>query len=394
MALPSVESLEALTHGAGAEALHQAMAWTEPGPAEVSRLRRSVDAAVVAAALEVAAARRSLQGRMRDWREAWADREGAAQASDDASARWKAARFSGLGPAIDLCCGVGADLIALRGVGPARGVDLRPERAWMARRNAAAPCEVADATTLPFDERIAHLDPARRDEARGGRLHGWSSMQPDGAFVRRLASRLDGLMVKLGPGVDIPATERPAQSELAFLSRGRSLTQAVLCTGRLCRNPSSNTAVLLEEGMELTGTATWTATAGDADWPAVDRWRRFIAEPDPSLERSGVLPIAARTEGLHERATGLGLCTRDEAPAAQSAWFRWFEHIATLPARLDDLQRALRARGAGIVQVKVRGGAADADAWSRALRGDGAEEVVVFVHRLGGGAEAVVARRL
>jgi len=43
--------------------------------------------------------------------------------------------------------------------------------------------------------------------------------------------------------------------------------------------------------------------------------------------------------------------------------------------------------------VKVRGGAADADAWSRALRGKGPDPFVVFVHRLGHGAEAVIARR-
>jgi hypothetical protein len=43
--------------------------------------------------------------------------------------------------------------------------------------------------------------------------------------------------------------------------------------------------------------------------------------------------------------------------------------------------------------VKVRGGAADADTWSRALRGTGSEPFVVFVHRLGQGAEAVIAHR-
>ena len=394
MSTPSIESLEALTHGAGAEALGQAMEWSEPGPAEVTRLRRSVPAPVAAAALEVAAARRSLRGRVAWWQGAWADREGAAQASDETSANWKATRFAGLGAAADLCCGIGADLRALHATLPTRGVDLRSERAWMAARNAAARCDSADATTLRLDERVAHLDPARRDEPRGARLHGWNTMQPDGAFVRALALRLDGLMVKLGPGVDIPADERPAGSELAFLSRGRSLTQAVLCTGSLARQAGRNTAVLLEERLELSGAATWSAAAGDPSWEAIDRWRRFIAEPDPSLERSGLLPIAARAQGLHERAPGLGLCTRDETPEVREPWFRWFETIATPRARLEDLQRELRARDAGIVEVKVRGAAADADAWSRALRGDGSRNFVVFVHRVGAGAEAVVARRL
>lgn len=393
MALPSVESLEALTHGAGAEALRMAMDWPEPGPAEVTRLRKLVEAPVAAAALQVAAARRSLRGRLSWAAEAWADREGAAQASDEASAAWKARRFAGAGAAIDLCCGIGADLRAMQAVVSARGVDLRPERGWMAHRNTGRACETADVIALQFDECVAHLDPARRDETGGGRMHGWATMQPDGTFVRQLASRLDGLMVKLGPGVDIPVDERPGGSELAFLSRGRSLTQAVLCTGSLCRHAHRNTAVLLDEGLELAGAPTWNAATGDASWPSCASWKRFIAEPDPSLERSGLLPIAARAEGLQERAAGLGLCTRDESPTDASPWFRWFEFVATIPARLEDAQRELRRLHASTVDVKVRGSAADADAWSRALRGDGTEPFVLFVHRVGDGAEAVVARR-
>lgn len=393
MALPSVESLEALTHGAGAEAVRMAMDWPEPGPAEVTRLRKVVDASVAAAALQVAAARRSLHGRVSWAAEAWADREGAAQASDEASAAWKARRLEGGAAAIDLCCGIGADLRAMQSVVPARGVDLRPERGWMAHRNTGRACETADVVALRFDERVAHLDPARRDEAQGARMHGWATMRPDGAFVRQLASRLDGLMVKLGPGVSIPADERPAGSELAFLSRGRSLTQAVLCTGSLCRNVHRNTAVLLDEGRELAGAPTWNAVTGDGSWPACGGWRRFIAEPDPSLERAGLLPIAARSEGLQERAAGLGLCTRDEAPTDASPWFRWYEFVSTIPARLEDAQRELRRLDAATVDVKVRGSAADADAWSRALRGDGTKPVVLFVHRAGDAVEAVVARR-
>jgi hypothetical protein len=162
----------------------------------------------------------------------------------------------------------------------------------------------------------------------------------------------------------------------------------------LRRHEARNTAVLLEAGVELTGMPTWNASAGDPQWPALDRWMRFIAEPDPSLERSGLLPIAARAEGLRERAAGLGLCTREEPPTAPTAWFRWFEFIERMPARLEDVQRAARAHGAGTVDVKVRGAAADADAWSRALRGDGEAALTVLVHRVGDGAEAVLARRV
>ena len=391
---PSIAQLEALTDGAGAEALAAAMDMPNPGPADVARLRRSVPADVAAAALEVAAARRSLRGRLDGWQHFWADREGAAQASCDASAAWKARRFAGSAAAIDLCCGAGSDLRALARAAPVRGVDLRAERAWMAARNAGVQTDVADVTALAFDARLAHVDPARRDEASGRRRHGWHDLAPDPNFLTSLFARLEGVMVKLGPGVEVPPDERPAGSELAFLSRGRALTQAVLCTGSLAHRPGCSTAVLLDHALECTGVATWSASAGDPAWPASSAWSRFIAEPDASLERSGLLPMQARAEGLAERAPGLGLCSREHEPSVVSPWFRWFERIECGPARVDHLQRRLRELDAGTVDVKVRGAAADADAWSRALRGDGARHLVVFVHRVGEGAEAVIARRL
>jgi hypothetical protein len=392
--LPGVEQLEALTHGEGARALEEAIQWEAPGPAEVARLRRSLDAATASAALEVARARRSLRGRMAGWADFWCDRESAAQSSDDESSAWKARRFDGVGPTIDLCCGAGADLAAITKVTTVRGVDLRPERAWMAGRNASCATITHDVTALAFDERVAHIDPSRRDESSHRRMHGWDVMTPDGAFIARLAGRLDGLMVKLGPGVEIPPDAMPHGGEVAVLSRGGRLTQAVLTTGSLSRLPGRRIAVLLQHGVELSGAATWTSAAGDPQWPAVEAWERFIAEPDPSLERSGLLPVAARAEGLRERAAGLGLCTGAEVSARPSPWFRWFERIDSLPARLDHVAAGLRRLHAGIVDVKVRAGAADADEWSRALRSDGPEQLVVFVHRIGSGAEAVIARRV
>jgi hypothetical protein len=389
----SVDLLERLTQGEGAKALAEAMAWETPGPAEVERLRRIVDATTVSAALEVARARRSLRGRIAGWSSYWCDREGAAQASDDASAAWKAERFRGAGPTIDLCCGTGADLGAIARATTARGLDLRPERAWMATRNTSATAGVADVATAEFEERVAHIDPARRDEGSAQRLHGWEAMMPDGAFILSLTRRLEGLMVKLGPGVEIPADQVPAGAELAVLSRSGRLTQAVLSTGSLARHAGHRVAVLLQQGVQIAGMPTWVPGRGDPSWRPHDAWHRFIAEPDPSLERTGLLSMAARAEGLVERAPGLGLCTRMEPPAKVSPWFRWFKRVESCPARLDHVSRRLVELHAGAVDVKVRGGAADADTWSRALRCNGPDPLVVFVHRLGQGAEAVIARR-
>lgn len=206
-----VEALVALTTDSGAALLREIEACVEPRPADVARWRRVCAADVVAAAMDVAAGRRSLRGRRGDWATFWADREGAAQASDDRSAAWKADRLAGDAPLVDLCCGCGADLVALRPVVPsARGVDLRGDRAWMAARNAGAVAQTADVTTHDFHERAVHIDPARRDESSGKRRHAWHDLNPGPEFIARLAGQTHALAMKLGPGVEIPPTSVPA----------------------------------------------------------------------------------------------------------------------------------------------------------------------------------------
>ena len=392
-----VESLEALVEGPGADLLRHVEAHPQPGPADVQRWRGIMPAEVVSMAMDVAAGRRSLRGRRSDWAEFWADREGAAQASDEASAVWKAQRLRGPLPLVDLCCGCGADLKSLRQVVPvARGIDLREDRAWMAARNSGCTTVVGDVANLDMDERVAHIDPARRDEVRGRRLHGWHELLPGPDCILALARSLQALAVKLGPGIELPGEARPPGSELAFLGREGALTQAVLLTGSAAWHAGHNTAVRLEARAEVHGPPTWSVRGGATEWPAVDRWERFIAEPDASLERSGLLPRVAAPLGLHERAPGLGLCSRDAGPQGDpaEAWFRWFERIEVMPARLPTVARRLRELDAGDVAVKVRGGAVDADAWSSACRGPGTRSLVVLVHRTPTGMEAVLVRRV
>lgn len=405
--------------------------------ADVTRWRKSADAGLVSAAIELVTARAALRGRIASADGFWCDRAGAAQASDDLSAQWKAQRAASAvaavrdratrslgvaagdasrGPClsgpllIDYCCGTGADLahFTLALDGRVEGADMRTERAWMAARNANVHVHVADVRTWRSDAPLAHIDPSRREESTGARRHGWHALEPGPEVLRELAAHHAGLMVKLGPGTDVPLEARPAGSELVVLSRAGSLTQAVLCTGALAvpdtacgRSSHAARAVLLRQGLaplEFAGPPAWTSGRGDSNWPTAAAWSRIVAEPDPSLERSGLLSAAAHTLGLAEVHPGLGLCTDapacDLAAVRQSPWWRTWDIVATTPARLDDIRTTLHEHRAGPVDVKVRGGVADADEWSRALRGDSGSSITVLVHRTPrGGAEAIIARR-
>lgn len=405
--------------------------------ADVTRWRKSADAGLVSAAIELVTARAALRGRIASADAFWCDRAGAAQASDDLSAQWKAQRAASAvaalhdratrslavaagdasrGPClsgpllIDYCCGIGADLahFTLALDGRVEGADMRTERAWMAARNANVHVHVADVRTWRSDAPLAHIDPSRREESTGARRHGWHALDPGPEVLRQLAAHHTGLMVKLGPGTDVPLEARPAGSELVVLSRAGSLTQAVLCTGALAvpdpacgRSSHAARAVLLRQGLaplEFAGPPAWTSGRGDSNWPTAAAWSRIVAEPDPSLERSGLLSAGAHTLGLAEVHPGLGLCTDapacDLAAVRQSPWWRTWDIVATMPARLDDIRTTLHEHRAGPVDVKVRGGVADADEWSRALRGDSGSSITVLVHRTPrGGAEAIIARR-
>lgn len=424
----TLEALEALAHDAQAIELLGEISRSIDGhpllPADIERWRRRAPAQVVAAAVEVAMARQSLRGRIAAADAYWADRSGAAQASDDASASWKAQRSvsamhrlrtsgqlpdSGAPVLADYCCGTGADLahFALALDGCVEGADLREERTWMALRNAHAPVHVADVRAWRSDAPLAHIDPSRRDEASGGRSHSWHALEPGPDILGQLIARHAGVMVKLGPGTDVPPEARPPGSELVYLSRDGALTQALLCTGVMAEPASGHAcsasrAVLLRHGqapIDCAGLATWTSGRGAPGWLPAPRWGRLIAEPDPSLERSGLLPQAAAALGLAEVHAGLGLCTNqtdglDVNAVVGSPWWRAWEVVAVVPGRLEAVEVAARAHQPGIVDVKVRGGAAPADQWSAALRGRGSTPITVFVHRTrSGSTEAVLAKR-
>ena len=59
-------------------------------------------------------------------------------ASGEEPATYRAARLGTVGLVIDLCCGIGGDLVALAKRNYVCGIDSNPTRLAMARMNAAA----------------------------------------------------------------------------------------------------------------------------------------------------------------------------------------------------------------------------------------------------------------
>jgi hypothetical protein len=386
-----IQTWEYLASPAGRELVCQVEACGDPAgltPSALASLRELADADTVRRAVELVRARQKAARKIAGAASLFADVEGVEQASGTVAAAWKARRYAdrGVDRVVDLCSGIGGDLIELRRALPdadVRGIDRDPVRAWMASRNAACETEVQDVTSLDLDGAAFHVDPARRVEGEGRRLRNVEDYMPGRPFLERLVGSGRSGALKLGPGAelrDLPGAER---GEVEILGGAEGLLQAVVWCGSLAREPGSRTATRVDRATSFSGSPT--------RLPVTSEVGSHLLVAEPALERADL--VAARApEGLMALPAGDGWATADGA--LSDPWFRSFEVLEVLPWRERRLRAALRALDAGIVHVKVRGRIADANVTERALRGDGGATVWLFGYRAGERAVAVLARAL
>lgn len=386
--LDEVEDWQALADDPEGEAVIAALPET-PGPGDLEALRRRWSPGVAACAMAVSRARGKAKGKFPAEMAAglWADAAGVEMASSLRVARHKAARFAVHDDAVDLCCGIGGDAIALAEVcGMVLAVDVSPVRAWMTARNAGcmAMCAEVEGVGDPGEGMVAHIDPARRD-GQGQRRIRYDELEPGPEVIEALVGSRPGVAVKLPPGID--ASDPPA-GELEWISEGGRLTQAVLWTGSLASDVNRRATLLVDDAaVSITGT-------GSEVGECVERLGRWMHTVDPSVERAGLMGVLSQQSGGAMLDPGAGVLTADDRLAGPLVTA--FEVLERLPWSRRRVRAWLSERDAGIVDVKTRGRVIDADAEARALRGDGAEPFVVFVQRLAGvGApvEAVITRR-
>ncbi|MBA3945325.1 MAG: hypothetical protein H0X37_12265 [Herpetosiphonaceae bacterium] len=157
----TVERFNQLLTPTGQTALHVAQS-LDLSPAArlrtVGELRRQYSAELATDALEMAVLRERARVKFQRGAELYWTREALEQASGEAVAHHRAARYREWGSATDLCCSVGGDLLALAQVGVAvTGVDRDAVRLRMAEVNAEiygvadrTNFLLADVTTAPL----------------------------------------------------------------------------------------------------------------------------------------------------------------------------------------------------------------------------------------------------
>jgi len=355
----------------------------------LTALRRRYDAGLVSAALTQVRLRDRAQAKFgADAAGMYFTPAGVEQATRAVVAERHARRYADAGVlrVLDLCCGIGGDLVAFARAGlRVHGVDRDPLTLEVARANAAA-LGVAEMVTLGGGDvaevplggwPAAFVDPGRRDGSGGRRVFDPRGYSPPFSFVGTLAAAVPLTGAKVAPG--IPHELVPPGVEAEWVSVAGEVKEAALWYGALATVPRR--ATLLPSGATLVGRGSGPPPVGSAG--------PWLYEPDGAVIRAGLVAevVAALPGGRLLDPTIAYVAAERSVPTPFARGYRVAE---ALPFSLKRLRDLLRARDIGEVTVKKRGSAVDPDVLRRELRLSGHSHAVVVLTRVAGAPTALV----
>jgi len=355
--------------------------------ATAERLRAELGSVAAGAVFELAQLRRRARAKFAHADAMFFTRDGLEQATDEAVAAHRAARFADAGAAVvaDLGCGIGGDALALARTGATVvAVDLLWAHVALAQANGFA-CGLAG-RLLPVQADLLQLsplsvdafffDPARRTptgprHAPERRLRSVKEYRPPLSLIDGWRAVVANGAVKISPGVDY--AELPPDAETEFISLDREVKEAVLWFGEL-RSAAIRRATLLPGGETLTSEEPENIEVGDP--------RAFLYEPDGAIIRAHLVgQLAARLDAtlIDPEIAYLSGAAPLDSPLARS-----YRIEAHFPFALKRLRSYLRERQVGWVTIKKRGSPLDPDGLRQALRLRGEAHRTIFLTRLMG----------
>ncbi|NYI05955.1 class I SAM-dependent methyltransferase [Allostreptomyces psammosilenae] len=380
----------------------------QPGQelALATRLRREHPAELVSAALTQARLRQRARAKFGAEADAMFFTPGGVEQSTRADvathrARRIAERLGGSGRVADLCCGIGADAVALARAGLAvLAVDADPATCAVAEANAAAlgladrvevVCGDAAGTLAAaladgdaFD--AVFLDPARRDGR--GRIfdpEGYSPPLSTAVELARLGRAVGA--VKVAPGIPHEAVPDDATAE--WVSVRGDVKEAVLWFGAPAGGPDPAaraaerfTATLLPGAPPLRGPG----TAQAPDGPVL----RYLHEPDGAVVRAHLVAEVAEQLGGHLIDPTIAYITADTP--GPSPYTSAYEITDVLPFNLKRLRAIVRERAIGTLTVKKRGSAVQPEELRRRVKPAGPNAATVIVTRVAGAPTMLLAQ--
>lgn len=310
--------------------------------------------------------------------------DGLEQATRSSVARHRAERFGTYERVLDLCCGIGGDLIALARAGLyVHGVDSDPLTVEVARANASVlglstvDVSGADATAVPLSGwPAAFCDPARRGGGR--RIFDPRAYSPPFDFLSELAAAVPATGAKVAPG--IPHSLVPAGVEAEWISDSGEVKEAALWFGPL--STVERRATLLPSAATLTSSGA-VAPVGPVG--------RYLYEPDGAVIRAGLVAEAAELVGGRLIDSTIAYVTADSL--TPSAFMNSYEITDVFGFSLKRLRSMLRERNVGAVTVKKRGSALDPAQLRRDLRLSGTEHATIVLTRIAGAPTVLLVSR-
>jgi len=350
------------------------------------QLRERFPAPLVRAALTLLDVRRRAEGKVDFADRLWGDRVGLEQATSQIVALYKAQRFSG--EVLDLCCGIGADALALATKVNVVAVDRNPLAclwtAWNAetiglRERIQPVC--ASVEQMKLSGKQVHIDPDRR-AGRASRSVRLEDASPGLEFLQQLPDLAMGGAMKLSPAANFGG--KFPECEIELISVAGECKEATVWFGELA-GAKSWRATVLPEGASLAGNALEV-------FAEQSPLGEFLFDPDPAVVRAGLVDLAADELGLQRLDDAEEYLTGVQP--VESPFVRGFEVLANLPNNDKEIRRYFRQADFGQVEIKCRHIPIQAEAVRAKLPLNGSAAGVLIFARVAGKARAIICRRL
>ncbi len=359
-------------------------------PATLRRFRRDLSSSRAGLVVEQAELRRRAAVKFAAAEQMFFTRRSLEQATDEIVARYKAARFGDAG-VLDLCCGIGGDLMALAVRGQTIGIDNDRLIAVLARANTRGllgEARAAQIVCTPASQHLLaatdcwHIDPDRRPAGR--RTSRVENSTPSVDLLEQWLRDRPDAAVKLAPAAKIPDTWR-LTAEWEWISRAGECRQLMAWFGRLSRAPGEHRATLLPSGRTVAGRPTDVCSRTDGVG-------RFVFEPDAAVLASGLTGTLANQHALEALGPQGGYLTGNQS--VEDPALAAFEVECVLPLDMKQVNAALRSAKVGRIEVKKRGVDHDPARVAKELRLAGDREATLILARVAGRPRAIIAQRV
>ncbi len=354
------------------------------------------------------------------------------QSSDGKVATMTATAFPNDARVIDLCCGAGADSVALARRGPVTAVDRCEIACALARANLAmhfpsslvdSPpfglvskldrrqyeviCSAAESVEIQTEDWI-HVDPDRRSNS--GRTTLATFFHPGLDFLVNLIDRSAEGSIKLAPatkceyenaGVDSSSTIKVDQAKIGrqFIAWGGSVRQQRWWWNVETYPAGTNTVSILDRDDKW---AHWTVLSHDISqcdpWSdivdEVDEIQGYVGDTDGCVRAAGLQTLLATNLKAKIIGNPFGYIVKRDKPETSSPFVDWFEIQATMSLDRKRLRTYLRERNVGVLEIKVRNIEMDPEMLRKEMKLKGSESATLLITRCGSKIIAIVGRRL